>query len=215
MAEQDCLAQVHACAMRVANLLPNGIPDPGDDNLYVSDALSVMTVTPVYADGDEIEEKNACGVVKVNRRGADTFKRLDVAISLVTPDPFLSALFSGGDLLEAAGKVGFAAPPIGPITGNGVSIELWAERVTDDGDLDPDNPYAWWVYPKIKNLRLGEFAHQNGAILPAYTGQGHENANWFDGPENDWPAASDRVFQWFPTDTIPTPTCELQTLAAS
>lgn len=215
MAEEDCRPQVQACSIRVARLEPNGVPDPGPTNLYVSDALVNLTFTPVYVDGDEIEDKNACGVVKVNHRGDDSFKRGDVSIELLTPDPFLKELLSGGDVLDVVGlPAGFAAPPIGPVTGNGISIELWAKRI-DDGDQDADFPWAHWAYPKIKNLRLAPHTHANASLHPTFTGQAYENANWFDGPTGDWPAASDRVYQWVPSASMPTPTCAYQELVAS
>jgi hypothetical protein len=215
VAEEDCRPQVQACAIRVARLDPTGVPQPGAENLYVSDALVSLAFAAVFTDGDEIKDKTACGSVGVNFKGDDSFDRGDVTITIITPDPFLSALLSGGDVLDVVGlPAGFAAPPIGPITGNGVSIELWAKRV-DDGDLDADFPYAHWAYPKIKNLRIGDHTHANASLQPVFTGRALENPNWFDGPVGDWDAASDRVYQWLPSATIPTPSCAYQALVAS
>lgn len=215
MADEDCRGHVSGCISRYARLDTNGVPLPGAENLYVSDALVTMLWTPVYTDGDEIDEKNACGTSKVYYKQPDTFKRADVTLTTVLPDPRLDEFLSGGDLLSVVGRPkGFAAPPLGPITGNGISVEIWAIRV-DDGDQDPEWPYAHWVYPKIKNLRLGDHTHEAGALKPVFSGQGYENINWFDGPVGDWPGTSDRVFQWLPTNVIPTPTCDYINLAAS
>lgn len=216
MAEADCRPQVQACAIRVSRLDSNGVPSPGAGNMITSDALVSFGISAVYTDGDEIEDKNACGVVGVNYRGADSFKRLDVTIQIITPDPFLQEMLSGGAVLDPGGGApkGYAMPPIGEVTGNGVSVELWANRV-DDGDLDLNYPYAWYVYPKIRNLRIGDYSHENGSLQPVFSGQAVENANWFDGPLNDWTADSDRVGQWIPTETIPTVECGYQTIAAS
>lgn len=216
MAEADCRPQVQACAIRVARLDTNGVPLPGANNLIVSDALVSLGVTAVYTDGDEIEEKNACGSVAVNYKGPDSFKRLDISIQLVTPDPYLSEMLSTGSALiaNAADIKGYAAPSIGTVQGNGVSIEVWTNRV-DSGALDADYPYAHWAYPKVQNLRIGDHTHQNGALLPQFVGQAVENPNWFDGPLNDWPADSDRVYQWVPAAALPVASCGYQTLAAS
>lgn len=215
MAETDCRGQVNGCAIRVARLDTNGVPLPGAENLYVSDALVSLAWTSVYTDGNEIDESNACGATSVYFKAPDTFKRGDVEITLVTPDPFLSEMLSGGDVLTSGAiPKGFAAPPLGPITGAGVSVELWSIRV-DDGDMDPSYPYAHWVYPKIKNLRLGDHTHESGALKPVFSGQAYENINWYDGPVGDWPATSDRVYQWLPAASLPTPSCAYINLAAS
>lgn len=209
MAESDCRAQVNACAMRISLLASNGAPLVGASNAYVTNALVTLAWSSVYTDGEEIEEKNACGATAISYRSRDTFTRGDVTITLVSPDPFASALLSGGSTLTVAARpLGFAAPPIGPVTGNGISIELWAARVLDGTD-DPDYPYAHWAYPKITNLRTGDHEHGNSAIKPVFSGQAYQNPNWGNGPINDFLAASNRAFQWIPSATIPTPTCAL------
>lgn len=218
MANNDCLPQVHACVMRVTDLDSNGVPTPGADHIYTTDALTILTMTPVYVDGEEIEERNACGTVCVNYRGDDSFKRLDVEITICAQDPRLVSKLGGGTVLSPtqSGDVtrGYSYPSIGAITGNGVSIEVWAKRI-DDGDLHVDWPYAWWVLPKVKNLRHGVRTFNNGAQLPVFSGQAYENPNWFNGPTNDWPSASDRVAQWIPDRTLPTVVCGPTSLAAS
>lgn len=207
MAEEDCRPQLHACAIRVSLLEADGSPDVGVANMYVSDALVALTFTPVYVDGDEVEDKNACGTVKVNYKAPDSFKRGDISIELITPDPFLSTWLSGGLLVPSAGGIpaGFQAPPIGPITGNGVSVEVWTKRITD-GDL-ATTPYAHWAYPKVKNLRLSPHTHNNGPLHVTFSGQAYENLLWGDGPVGDYISDTDRVYQWEPVATIPAATC--------
>ncbi len=214
MANNDCLPQVQACVIRVADLDVSGVPLPGSDNLYVSDALTTLQMTPVYTDADEIEEKNACGTVCVNYQGDPTLKRGDIELTICTADPYLQAKLGYGDVLTDTGIHGFAYPPIGVVTGNGVSIELWAKRI-DDGELHDEWPYAWWVLPRVTRLKHGVRTFNNGAQLPVFSGQAYENPNWFDGPLNDWPVSSDRFAQWFPSQTIPVASCGAQALAAS
>jgi hypothetical protein len=199
----------------VALLEPDGVPSPGSSNLYVSTALTTLTLTPVYEEGDEITEKNACGEVCVNYKSPPSLKRVDIALAICTPDPFLHAILVDSSVLLTDGdRRGWAVPPIGVVTGDGVSIELWAKRI-NDGDLDVDSPYAWWVLPKVKNIRIGERAFSNSALASPFVAEAYENSNWFDGPLNDWPVASDRAVQWFPTDSMPDAECAYATLAAS
>lgn len=224
MAETDCRSQLHACAIRVALLTATGAPSVGAGNLYVSDALVALTFTPVYTDGEETEDKNACGAVKTAYKAPDNFKRGDVSIELVTPDPFLSAWLGGGAVIPAQAAVvgppavaavpaGAQAPPIGQVVGNGVSIELWTKRI-EDGDLDAVHPYAHWAYTKVKNLRIAPHTHGNAPLHATFVGQAYENLQWGNGPNNDFTVASDRVYQWVPALTIPAATCALGAVLA-
>lgn len=210
-----CLPQIQACAIRVADLDPvSGIPLPGADNLYVSNALTELTYDTTYVDGTDLFELTACGEACLDYRGPDNKRRLQVTLTICTHDPYLMAKLSAGDTIVDGAAVGAAAAPVGPIPNRPISIELWAKRI-NDGDLDPDFPYAWWAFPKIKNLREGQGKFANASKLPTFTGQGYENVNWFDGPLNDWPAESDRTHQWIPTTSIPVASCGPQVLAAS
>jgi hypothetical protein len=191
------LPQLHACRMRVAKLEPNGVPDPGAGNLIVTTALVQFTFSPVYRDGDETTVVNACGEICLDYRGPDNLRRGDFNLAICSHDPVLMSFLSEGETIQDGDAVGFAAPPIGPVSGSGISVELWVKRI-NDGDLDPDFPYARWALPKLKNLREGEHTFQNGEKNPAFSGQMYENPNWFDGPLNDWPSTSDRMYQWIP-----------------
>jgi len=210
----DCLPQVQACAIRVAYLDSNGVPTVGANKLYVSDALTELTMEPVYEDADEITETNACGSIAVNYQGDPTLKRGDIEITIASQDPYLVAMLGGGTVLSDSGVNGFAMPAIGAINSAPVSIEVWAKRI-DDGELHDEYPYAWWVLPKVTRLKHGSRTFNNGAQLPSFTAQAYENENWFDGPLNDWPVASDRFAQWFPTASLPTIVCGPQSIAAS
>lgn len=210
----DCLAQVQACRIRVARLDPTGVPQPGASNLYVSDALVSFGFGWETEAGDEISEKNACGTIKVNYRGDEQLRRGNVSINLVTPDPQLSEMLSGGVVLTDGAAVGYAAPSLGPVDSDPVSIEIWTKRI-NNGRLDSTFPYAWWVYPWIEHLRPDDHEHSNANLGMSFAGEALENDNWYDGPLNDWPSTSDRVFQWIPTTSLPNASCGYQTLAAS
>lgn len=213
-----CLPQLQACRLRIALLDATGAPDPGDTSMVVSKSFTSLATTAVYTDGTETEEKNACDEVEVSFRANDSFKRLDFTLTLLTPDPYLSALMSDGVLLEDGiapnNRVGYAYPPIGTVSDKHVSIELWAKRI-NNGVLDPDWPYAHWAFPLAQNLRIGDKEFANGNQVTTISGQLLENTNWGNGPGNDWDWASDRVAQWMPTDTLPSVLCGFTDLVAS
>lgn len=215
MAESPCLPQVQACRMRLAKLDTNGRTLAGATNLYVTKSFVSLALSPVYVSGTEIAEKNACDEVEIDYLGPDSLKRYDVTLTMLTPDPYIANFLSDGSkTISSGGRIGYASPAIGTVSGNGVSIELWAKRI-NSGDLDSSSPYAWWAYPKVKNLRLSPYTHDANGLKPQYVGQALENPNWFDGPTNDWPASSDRIAQWLPTATLPAYQCGPITLAAT
>ncbi len=210
-----CRAQIQSCAMRVARLDNNGVPLPGASNLYVSSDFISLEMSAELNEGEEFEAKNACGRDLFNFKDCDRIKRLNISLTLGTPDPQLTELLVGGSVLNDAGDVGYAFPVLNaPLCRNGVSIELWARRITGGGSLDPNAPYAWWVFPKVL-LTFNTATFENGPFQPAIEGYAVENENWNDGPLNDWPLDTDRVAQWLPTQSIPATQCGYQVLAAS
>lgn len=199
----DCIPQLFVCRTRVSTLAPDGTPGA----VYVSDALQKATLTPVYDAGDEIKEKNGCGATFIDVLADPTFVRCDLSLDFLTPDPYLHAiLISQGTLLTGAFGAGFAFPPIGQVTSDGVSIELFTGRY-DAGALSAVHPYAQWALPKVRSMQLGARDFTNAAQHSVITGQCNENTNWGSGPATDFDAASDRVAQWIPCATLPDATC--------
>jgi hypothetical protein len=202
--------------MRLAVLGTDGVPLPGPENLYVSKALTTVTLGSNVAEATELEERNGSDEICLNYTGVPSLKNGTFSIELCQPDPYAEAILGGGDVLTVGpdAPAGFAMPALGPINRPGISIELWAHRILD-GDIDPDYPYAWWSIPKVKNLVRQDANISNEAHKPTYQGIGLENPNWFDGPLNDWPASSDRWAQWVPSSTVPEPQCGYQALVPS
>lgn len=226
--------QVQAFRTRVSLLDSNGVPTPGASNSYVSGSIVTLAVTPVYKDGDHLEQSNGEGTLCVNFDGPDSLLRCDFTLDICKPDPYLqSLLVEGSKLLTATGlptttgntgvaadldrPYGWAMPAIGPITSRRVSIEVWTKRVDEDGELKDLYPYAWWVLPSTKRRRLGQSTLGNNVIVPQITGKAYENANWFDGPRENWPTSSDRVLQWIPCkySEIPDTSDQFQTVTSS
>lgn len=219
MPSTDPLPQVQIVRMRVTKLDADGVPSPGAGNMYVTDKMIKVGWSPVYKDGNEIEVTNGAGTLCTNYRSPDSLKRADVSIELCVPDPELVAMLTSGATISAtptARPYGWAMPAIGEITGNGVSIEWWTRRI-DNGVQDATYPWAWWVMPRVKNLRHADKTHEDGAQPTVITGQGYENANWYNGPANNWGAASSKVVQWLPSrdSELPAAVVGAQTLSAS
>lgn len=211
----SCPSLVQACAIRISRLDPTGVPDPGANNMIVTDALTQLGVEPQIEAGEEFKVKNACGALCINVKDCDRLSRLDLTLGLCKQDPELQELLTDGVVLTSGGAVGYGFPHIGEAScPNGVSVELWAKRYTSGGSLDPDFPYEWFVLPKTF-WQWSTRTFENGPIQVQMKGFAVENDNWYDGPANDWPVASDRVMQSIPTTSLPDISCGYVELQAS
>lgn len=184
---------VQLCALRVAKLLLDGSPDYGEDNLYVTDAMISLGADPEVSSGEDIELKNGCGAIIVDYQGPNAYRRLNVELALAIPDPELTFLLTqNGALLTADGDVvGYDYPELfTPFPEVGVGVEAWSKNIVD-GVLDGDNPYIRWVFPRIKNWQLGSRTLEDGASETTLTGEGYGNANFGNGPLDDWDTISD------------------------
>lgn len=211
----ECLPQVQACAIRVARLEANGVPDPGAMNLYTAKVIE-LTMTPATQAGEAIRVIDGCGEPIVDYKEPDTVSRYGIELMISNPDVELTELLVGG-LVETSGiHRGYGAPDLNTAPNeNGVSIELWAKNI-QDGIQDPEKPWNWWVWPRVRGLRWGPRRFFNGALENAFVGgEAIENQHWHNGPLNNWPISSDRAFHYISTTTIPAVNCGYQTLTAS
>jgi hypothetical protein len=205
-----CGASLQCVAIRVTELDQDGAPQPGNA-MYVTDNLVKIDFNPDIETGQEISNKKASGDLCVVWRTPDLMKRLTVEVEVCVPDPELEVLLSGGDLFTQGTApneevMGWSYPALlTDPTPNGVSVEAWTRYVVD-GIQPPDQPYIWWVFPRMK-LRKGNRTIDVNAMANVYDGFALENPSWQDGPLNDWDWPSDRVVQAAFTDTYPTPEC--------
>ena len=212
-----CLPQVQACAMRVCDLDSNGVPHPGATSIYVTDSFTEVSFDPTIEAGATIKLDNACGGTAIDFESEPRLTKGVMKFKIIQQASRLAAKLGGGSVIvddTNANAKGLALPRIGKITGNGVSIEVWTKRILN-GSLDPDFPYAWWVFPKVINLRGLSRVFGNSAQEPEFEGLTVENTNWFDGPLNDWNGPSDSIAQWLPTKSLPTIACGPTALVAS
>jgi hypothetical protein len=104
---------------------------------------------------------------------------------------------TGGD------SIGYRAPAVNtdPVP-NGVGIELWSKAVLDNSLLAGG---IHWVLPRAK-LRPSE-AMALGAedpLQPVFSGTLEQNPSFGDGPLNDIPFPTDRIYQFSRVSTLPT-----------
>jgi len=210
-----CLASVQACALRVGRLQSNGRTAAGVAGQYTTGQFTTVSVSAEVEEGDEINVKNACGGLCVSFKDCDRLKRLSLELELCVPDPELHEILIGGTVLTSGAATGYAYPQLNAAgCPNGVSLEIWTKHVDSGGAQDGQYPYLRWVFPRTY-LQVGDKNFENDAMASGFSGFAVENPNWFDGPQNDWPVASNRVAQWLPVATLPPVSCGYSVALAS
>lgn len=219
---QDNAASVRGVALRVTRLGADGAPLAGGTDScdsYITGGFITASFTPSYSEGDEIEVKNAAGEVCVYFKMPDTLKNVGMNLELCDPDPVLTQMLVGGDVLDAAynsalappgmsngqrAAVGYAAESIGvEATPYGVCVEIWAQAVVG-GKAANTAPYWHYVWPYM-NFRLdGDRVVENGALATVFAGTGGGNAAFGTGPNLDTagitPLPSATAWDWtFPS----------------
>lgn len=213
---QDNAASVRGVALRVTRLGPDGAPVTGTNcDVYLTGGFITATFTPAYSTGDEIEQKNAAGEVCVYFKMPDTLRNVGLNLAICDPDPVLTELLVGGDVLTAAygsalappsaeegdtAAVGYAAESIG-VEANpyGVAVEIWAQAVVS-GKAANVAPYWHYVFPYATFRLDGDRVVENGALATTFVGTGGGNAAFGTGPNMDTsdivPIPSDTAWDW-------------------
>ena len=197
---QDNAASVRGVALRVTRLNSDGAPAVGTScDVYLSGGFINFTFTPEYSEGDEVEIKNAAGEVCVFYKMPDSLKDVTVGLELCDPDPVLTQLLVGGEVLTSTASGGACTPP-GAVPGDtiavgyaaekqgveanpfGVALEVWATAVVN-GKSAIGCPYWHYLIPYAK-LRLdGDRVVENGNLATAFTGTGGGNSAFTTGPD--------------------------------
>jgi hypothetical protein len=219
---QDNAASVRGRALRVTQLGADGAPITGTAcDVYVTGGFISFQFTPEYSEGDEIEVKNAAGETCVYYKLPDTLKNVGLQMSICDPDPVLTQMLVGGEVLTAGGTsafapagttaddlvaVGYASEMAGAVANpNGVAVEVWADAVVN-GRSASRAPFWHYLFPSAAFRLDGDRVVENGNLATAFAGTGTGNEAFGSGPNMDLagvtPTPPDGAFDWrFPAYT--------------
>lgn len=219
---QDNAASVRGLVLRVTRLASDGSPvvdSASGCDVYLTSGFINFTFTPSYNEADEISITNAAGEVCVYYKAPDTLQSVEFGLELCDPNPILTEMLVGGDVLMASDDaacapegtqagdtiaVGYAAPRIGAAaSAAAVAVEVWTQAVVG-GKSANTCPYWHYIFPYATFRMDGERVVENGNLATVFAGQGSGNSLFGAGPFIDTvgvvPAVDGRVFGWpFPT----------------
>lgn len=212
---EDCAGSLQVCAMRLARLDDDGTPLVGADNMIVTNDFSTWSYSFEMSEGEDFEQKNACGDISVAYKEQDRIKRVNLGVTFTKPLPEVhDFLFGGTTIVEGGDVIGWIPPGTGENPNpNGVSAEIWTKAIVD-GAQASDRPWIWWPWPRTKWVPADRSMGNEVHTAP-FTGFTEQNPNWGDGPGNDWVYDDPTHFAWVRTDDIPTPTCGTLPLVGS
>jgi hypothetical protein len=94
----DGAQQVFSSVTRFAALSPSGAVAVGA-NTYTTNAMMKCTLTPALETGVDLVAINANGDIGSHFKHGDMPKYYNVSLEMITPDPVMSAILSGGTVL--------------------------------------------------------------------------------------------------------------------
>lgn len=221
MADNTCFSSVQACRLRVARLDATGKPLAGAKNLYVTDALIEIGIKMIIKSGTRLEQANGCGNDCVIFQDCDRITGVDLQMQLCQLDAELMEMLCGGTLLVSGGNtVGYMVPADNAACSNGVSIEVFSKAWNVDQQAinaaGTSVGYYQFGFPKTTWVP-GDFTLSNGVLAVPFTGKGYANAQFDNGPANDWVSyAIDNCMAWqINYAALPASTCGATSLVAS
>lgn len=200
-------ASLHGVAMRVVGLTSTG--SHSGQLLYVTNNLMKLDFNPELDTGVEVADKAADGSVYVSYKLQDIVKRYTTTLEIVSNDPQLEAILTGGTVLVSGGSgtanvQGYAYPALNLVSApNGIGLEVWTHNIVA-GQIDPIQPYQRWVFPRVK-LHKGNRTIDMNRLASPFDGFLEENSNYLTGPTGDIVIPTNRAVQWFYDTAFPAP----------
>ncbi len=150
-------------------------------------------------------------IAQVSQSGSPTWTDTGV----ITPDVNYPA-----PTVDTSGVAanGYAYPATGADPNPyGISLEAWARNISQpgtpgygSGQQISQAPYIRWAFPMIRGLRKANRSIDINPVDSTFEGGfTGENANWGNGPFNDWPAASTSSVSWVYDVTANVPSAQV------
>lgn len=171
---------IRSHVVRTTTLNNCGAPVIGQKSTCVSDGHISIKLSPQYEDGEETNQKNAAGRLKVVDKALDQLKYINFEMAFMQVDPEIFNQVTGQPIVldHAGNAVGIR---IGETVEANVAVETWTDVPGTACGAD-GKAYGYALLPWIKGGRLGDFSFENALATFTLTGRTSADALWGTGP---------------------------------
>jgi hypothetical protein len=181
-----CVSLARGKMLRITKLDSCGAVVSGAGGTLTAKAFISGTITPNYADTEEITQQDANGDLCIDDRSPVALRWLDIELNVCTVDPTMINLVTGDpivvdDASPTPNNVGFRID--GAVSGSAnFGLEIW-EGVTGQAcTAGGFTNYGYFLFPWVKDAQWGEWTHENGALTFTWTARAVFNSQWGTGP---------------------------------
>lgn len=183
----NCVKMSRGKMLRITKLDECGEPVEGAGSTLVTDAFVSATITPNYAEAEEIEQLDANGDICIEDRSDPALRWLDISLIVCVVDPTMINLITGDPLVlddaVAPNTVGFRIDT--ELSGSAsFALEIWSGVTGQACDPAGFTQYGYWLFPWVKDAQWGEWVIQNGALVLTFTARAVIGSPWGVGPYN-------------------------------
>lgn len=215
-----CGSSILACGMRATLLDSTGNVANEENNYWVTNNMTEITIAPTLAEGAAPLLRSGCACVIGTAKFPDLLQRFAISINMGTLEAGMVALMTGASpILVATDPVGFDWPTNLLCTDDPpplIALEVWSWNWEVDHQSDA-LPYWHWVWP-AGQYQFGNFAlNQDFSPFPL-NGNTRGNNQWGDGPFADGPPdgpVGQLGSVWQTADAPPAATCGYGTVTPS
>lgn len=182
----ECWSSVNGEVMRLTRLDDCCTPPAAGAPcaMIVTDGFVSVQYSPEIAEADDIELKNAKGVVCVSKPGCDELKWFNLQMNFCNIDPDVFAFITGSPLvLDWEGNSVGNRVEAGTACDINFALEIWTEIPSDDCAAGAKR-YGYFLVPCISGGVLGDFTVENDALTLQFNSKSKGGAGWGTGPYN-------------------------------
>lgn len=180
-----CRSLSRLARVRLTRLDECGSPVADPLGTLVSNAYINIDASPQYLDPEEITQLNGNGDICISDQGNPQLRWLNLTLVVCQIDPDAVNIVTGNPLVVdeagAPNTVGYRID--GSLTGTAnFALEVWTGVAGQACDAEGNREYGYFLFPFVKQARIGDWSFANAAINFTATARTEINSGWGTGP---------------------------------